>query len=254
MKELSRFEVSDAELPAGLVELRKEVREFLRQQRELGPERGGYARSAEGWDRYDPSFSRKVAQRGWIGMTWPRQYGGQARSALERYVVAEELLSAGAPVRAHWLADRQIGPLLLGVGTPEQKATYLPRIAAGECYICVGLSEPDSGLFPVAIAVVLVLFAALSLGGRDRPPGAATAERAGIIRVLVLIAALCAYAWFLPRAGFLICTVVLLAVVLRGLGRFGWTGTAVSAVAGAAGCYVLFTRWGLPLPAGVFGF
>ena len=145
MKELSRFEVSEAELPASLVELRGEVREFLREQRGLGPDRGGYARTAQGWDRYDPSFSRKVAQRGWIGMTWPRQYGGQARSALERYVVAEELLSAGAPVRAHWLADRQIGPLLLGVGTPEQKATHLPRIAAGECYICVGLSEPDSG-------------------------------------------------------------------------------------------------------------
>ena len=66
------------------------------------------------------------------------------------------------------------------------------------------LSEPDSGLFPVVIAVVLVLFSALSLGNRERPPVAATAERAGIVRVLVLIAALCAYAWFLPRAGFLI--------------------------------------------------
>jgi hypothetical protein len=116
------------------------------------------------------------------------------------------------------------------------------------------LSEPDSGLFPVAIAVLLVLFAVLSLGGRARPATADTAERAGIARVLVLIAALCAYAWFLPRAGFLICTVLLLVVMLRGLGRVGWIGTAVSAVVGAAGCYVLFTRLGLPLPAGVFGF
>ena len=78
-------------------------------------------------------------------MTCPIEYGGHARTALERYVVAEELLSSGAPVRAHWLADRQIGPLLLSAGTEEQKRAWLPRIAAGECYICVGLSEPDSG-------------------------------------------------------------------------------------------------------------
>ena len=144
------------------------------------------------------------------------------------------------------LGEALFGAALLGVGLfAIYKAGALPFGS---------LSEPDSGLFPVAIAVVLVLFSALSLGNRDQPPVAATAERAGIVRVLVLIAALCAYAWFLPRAGFLICTVVLLAVVLRGLGRVGWIGTAVSAVAGAAGCYVLFTRLGLPLPAGVFGF
>ncbi|HET7159642.1 MAG TPA: acyl-CoA dehydrogenase family protein, partial [Burkholderiales bacterium] len=80
-----------------------------------------------------------------IGMTWPKAYGGHERSSLERYVVTEELLAAGAPVRAHWLADRQFGPLLLAAGSEEQKRTYLPRIAAGECYVCVGMSEPDSG-------------------------------------------------------------------------------------------------------------
>lgn len=144
------------------------------------------------------------------------------------------------------LGEALFGASLLGVGLfAIYKARALPFGS---------LSEPDSGLFPAAIAVLLALFAGLSLGGRDRTPVAAPAERAGIVRVLALIAALCAYAWFLPRAGFLICTVVLLAVVLRGLGRVGWIGTAVSAVAGAAGCYALFTRLGLPLPAGVFGF
>lgn len=78
-------------------------------------------------------------------MTWPRKYGGQECSSLERYVVTEELLSAGAPVRAHWLADRQIGPLLLACASEEMKLEFLPRIAAGECHICVGMSEPDSG-------------------------------------------------------------------------------------------------------------
>lgn len=124
-----------------LTALRAEVRDFLAQERRAG----SFTRTPDGWDRYDPDFSRKVAARGWIGMTWPRQYGGHERTALERYVVAEELLTAGAPVRAHWLADRQIGPLLLSYGSEQQKLEYLPRIAAGECYFCVGLSEPDSG-------------------------------------------------------------------------------------------------------------
>src|SRR5271166_1219105 len=100
---------------------------------------------AQSWSGFDPAFSRKIAQQGWIGMTFPQQYGGHGRTALERYVVLEEMLAAGAPVSAHWIADRQSGPLLLRVGTEEQKRSILPRIAAGECFFCIGMSEPDSG-------------------------------------------------------------------------------------------------------------
>jgi acyl-CoA dehydrogenase len=139
--QLSAFSLEGLELPAHLEDLRAEVRAFLAAQRSSG----GYRREPAGWDRYDEAFSRKIGQQGWIGMTWPRQYGGRAASALERYVVSEELIAAGAPVRAHWLADRQFGPLLLGVGTEAQKQAYLPRIAKGECYVCVGMSEPDTG-------------------------------------------------------------------------------------------------------------
>jgi alkylation response protein AidB-like acyl-CoA dehydrogenase len=85
-----------------------------------------------------------MGQRGWIGMTWPKQHGGHERSALERYVVLEEMLAAGAPVALHWIADRQSGPLILRVGTDEQKKV-LPRIAAGEAFFCIGMSEPDVG-------------------------------------------------------------------------------------------------------------
>jgi alkylation response protein AidB-like acyl-CoA dehydrogenase len=60
-------------------------------------------------------------------------------------VVLEEMLAAGAPVAAHWIADRQSGPLLLRLGTESQRADILPRIARGECYFCIGMSEPDSG-------------------------------------------------------------------------------------------------------------
>ncbi|HTN10188.1 MAG TPA: acyl-CoA dehydrogenase family protein [Acetobacteraceae bacterium] len=121
--------------------LRAEVREFL--ARELA---GRTPRQrAESWNGYDRDFSRKLGQRGWIGMTWPKQYGGHERSALERYVVLEELLAAGAPVNMHWIADRQSGPLLLRAGTEAQRQAVLPRIAAGECGFCIGMSEPDSG-------------------------------------------------------------------------------------------------------------
>jgi alkylation response protein AidB-like acyl-CoA dehydrogenase len=78
-------------------------------------------------------------------MTWPKRYGGGGYSALERYVVTEELLAAGAPVAAHWIADRQSGPTLLRYGSEEQRVAILPRIAQGECYFCIGMSEPDVG-------------------------------------------------------------------------------------------------------------
>ncbi len=100
---------------------------------------------AESWNGYDPAFSRKMGERGWIAMTWPKRYGGHERTAIERYVVLEETLAAGAPVSAHWIADRQSGPLIMRVGTDEQKETILPRIARGEAYFCIGMSEPDSG-------------------------------------------------------------------------------------------------------------
>ena len=138
---LDNFGLLPDEISARMQGLRAEVRAFL--EKELSS--GGYAWAPEGWERYDPAFSRKIAAKGWIGMTWPKKYGGHERSTLERYVVTEELLAAGAPVRAHWLADRQIGPMLLAVGTQEQKSRLLPQIAAGELSLCLGLSEPDTG-------------------------------------------------------------------------------------------------------------
>ena len=121
--------------------LRAEVRAFLAEHL---PKRA----STEGvgsWGGHDRDFSRKMGARGWIGMTWPKRYGGHERNALERYVVLEEMLASGAPVSGHWVADRQSGPLLLRVGTEQQKSSILPRIAAGECSFCIGMSEPDSG-------------------------------------------------------------------------------------------------------------
>ena len=121
--------------------LRREVRAFLRE--ELG--HLSATERARTWHGLDAEFSRKVGARGWIGMIWPTRYGGGGRTALERYVVLEELVSAGAPVSLHWSADRQSGPLLLRYGTEAQRETLLPRIVKGELYFCIGLSEPDAG-------------------------------------------------------------------------------------------------------------
>ena len=121
--------------------LRQEVRDFLKTAlADRTP-----VQKAESWTGLDPEFSRAVGKRGWLGLTWPKQYGGHERSALERYVVLEEMLAAGAPVGLHWIGDRQSAPLILRVGTEEQRQTILPKVAAGEAFFCIGMSEPDTG-------------------------------------------------------------------------------------------------------------
>ena len=139
MPAVFRFELND--LPPEAESLRAEVREFLRK------EFSGTApvKRAKSWGGFDREFSRRVGARGWIGMTWPKTYGGHERSFLERYVVMEEMLAAGAPVSAHWVADRQSGPLLLRFGTEAQRQKILPSIVRGELAFAIGMSEPDSG-------------------------------------------------------------------------------------------------------------
>lgn len=108
-------------------------------------DRGDPRRLANSWAVPDPRFSRALGAAGLIGMTWPQAYGGHERSPLERYVVLEELLAAGAPVGAHWIADRQTGALLIRYGTEEARERWVPGMARGEIYACIGLSEPNAG-------------------------------------------------------------------------------------------------------------
>lgn len=121
---------------------RAQVRKFL--QDELA--KGTYETKCDSWlSGCDPSFSELIGNQGWIGLTWPKEYGGAGRSSIDRYILTEEYLAVGAPVAAHWIADRQTGPLLLRFGTEEQKQTFLPKIIEGKCYFAIGLSEPNSG-------------------------------------------------------------------------------------------------------------
>ncbi|WP_218508825.1 acyl-CoA dehydrogenase family protein [Variovorax sp. dw_308] len=130
-----------AQLPKEAQAFRAEVREFLAKQMDpAAPEV-----RARTWMGFDAAFSRRLAERGWVGITLPAQYGGAGLDAFRRFVLVEEMLAAGAPVAAHWIADRQSGPLINKFGTEAQKDFYLPRICRGEAFFCIGMSEPNSG-------------------------------------------------------------------------------------------------------------
>lgn len=128
-------------IPAADEALRDDVRGFLREWASRLP-RNGWEQS---WLGFDANFSRALGARGWLGLTLPREYGGGGRGAFARFVVAEELLVAGAPVSAHWVADRQSGPQILKYGSETQKRSFLPRICRGEAFFCIGMSEPGAG-------------------------------------------------------------------------------------------------------------
>jgi alkylation response protein AidB-like acyl-CoA dehydrogenase len=135
------FNFVPLEMPNEIPALREQVREFLDQ--ELSSMSG--AARARSWSGFDAQFSRALGEQGWIGMLWPGEFGGRECSAIERYVVIEELLAAGAPVAAHWIADRQSGAQLLRYGNQTLIERCLPAIARGELFFCIGMSEPNAG-------------------------------------------------------------------------------------------------------------
>ncbi len=121
---------------------RKEVRDFLEAEIKLGT----FQPSCDAWIQgYSPEFTKKVSKKGWIGLTWPKEYGGQGRGHIDRLILTEEMLRYGAPAACHWFADRQIGGGILRYGNEEQKRQILPKIIAGEAYVGLGLSEPEAG-------------------------------------------------------------------------------------------------------------
>ncbi|WP_250504245.1 acyl-CoA dehydrogenase family protein [Caballeronia sp. AZ7_KS35] len=130
-----------AAVPPEAEAFRDEVKAFLRERM---PDTPADVRSRT-WMGFDAAFSRSLAERGWVGLTLPAAYGGAGMDAFRRFVLVEELLAAGAPVSAHWIADRQSGPLILKFGTEVQKQRYLPQICAAEAFFCIGMSEPNSG-------------------------------------------------------------------------------------------------------------
>jgi alkylation response protein AidB-like acyl-CoA dehydrogenase len=135
------FQFDAPTLPPEAALARQRARDFLAAERASGR----YVPHRCSWSTFDAEFTRRVGAAGFIGVTWPKQYGGQALSSLVRYVITQEMLAAGAPCAAHWIADRQSGPQILRHGSEGAKLLLLPRICRGECFFGIGMSEPDSG-------------------------------------------------------------------------------------------------------------
>ena len=130
-----------AHLPQSLDSFRIEVKNFLK---EAMPKLCAEEK-ARSWFGFNSEFSQRLAKQGWVGLTLPKAYGGADMDAFARFVLVEEMLCAGSPVAAHWIADRQSGPLILKYGTEKQKSFYLPLICQGKAFFCIGMSEPNSG-------------------------------------------------------------------------------------------------------------
>lgn len=130
-----------AQLPPEDEALRPSIRAFIEQHIAAIP----MDRRARSWQGFSAEFSRALGEAGFLGLTLPKAYGGHGMGPFARFVVVEELLSAGAPVAAHWIADRQSAPLLLNFGTEAQRQKHIPAICRGEQLFCIGMSEPGSG-------------------------------------------------------------------------------------------------------------
>jgi len=123
-------------------EFRQEVRNFLEEE----IKNGYWEPICDAWVQgFDPDFTKRVAKRGWIGLTWPKEYGGQGRSHIDRLILTEEMLRYGAPAACHWFGDRQVGGAILSFGSEELKQQFLPTIVKGEAYFGLGMSEPGAG-------------------------------------------------------------------------------------------------------------
>jgi len=138
---VNSFDALSAREPE-LVKLRLAARDFLQSDRAEFGWRPGVDSWLAGWDE---DFSARLGAAGFIGLTIPQQYGGHGLGHLHRYVVTEELIAAGAPVAAHWTADRQVAPSLLTYGSQQQRERLLPKIVAGQLYSSIGMSEHGAG-------------------------------------------------------------------------------------------------------------
>jgi alkylation response protein AidB-like acyl-CoA dehydrogenase len=138
---LMQFSFPALEVTNDLSRLRAEVRAFAQDQRKSLP----YSPVSSGWMVFNREFSRSCGANGYIGIAWPKAYGGAGKTQIERYVVAEELLAAGAPLGAHWITDRQSGPQIIKHGSETLRHELLPRMVRGEVCFAIGMSEPDSG-------------------------------------------------------------------------------------------------------------
>lgn len=138
-------EAMNLDLTEGHAAFRGEVRAFLDENLTPGLAAAGRLATSV---FIEPGFTlpwqRILHARGWVAPNWPEAYGGTGWDEMQRYIFASECARAGAPGLSP-MGLGMVGPCIIGYGTPEQKAHYLPRILSGEDYWCQGYSEPGSG-------------------------------------------------------------------------------------------------------------
>ncbi|MDW8260336.1 MAG: acyl-CoA dehydrogenase family protein, partial [Gammaproteobacteria bacterium] len=124
--------------------LRIEVRRWLERNWDAAAKQRERARPVHqrGVDR---EFSRRLGARGWLGISWPTEYGGLGLTGAEHFAFAQELALAGAPVGAHSVAVDLVAPALIAFGSEAQKCDFLPRILRGELIFSLGYSEAEAG-------------------------------------------------------------------------------------------------------------
>jgi len=132
-------------------DFRREVVDFLRRELEAGT---FDIRAGELVGIVDRAFSRKMAEKGWIGLTWPEEYGGRKRPYVEKMMMNEELFKVRAPIGYHFMGDRQVGPALMKFGSDWQKKFFIPKIIKAEdnSDFCLLFSEPNAGSDLAAVA------------------------------------------------------------------------------------------------------
>ena len=136
-------------------ELREQVRSFLQEELDEG---SFTTHTADLVGPEDKEFSRKMSERGWIGITWPEEHGGQGRSYVDKMIMLEECYKVQAPIGHHFLADRQVGPALMAFGSDWQKEHFLPKIikAEDDASFCLLFSEPNAGSDMAAVSTKAV--------------------------------------------------------------------------------------------------
>lgn len=136
-------------------QFRGEVSDFLKEELSKGTfktkSNGAYP------DAGSAEFSRKLVSRGWMGITWPEEYGGAGRTYIDRTILMEELLHFQAPLMYHFFGERQIGPSLMHFGSEALKQEFLPKIVSAEISFCLGISEPNAGSDVAAVSTTAKL-------------------------------------------------------------------------------------------------
>ena len=134
----------DFTFPPEVEEFRKEVREFM--ERELTPEiRDEYEHCTDYPHGFNKAITKKLGERGWLTLTWPKEVGGKDASVWERVVFDEEMAAHHCPIAAHQVSANFAGPAVVHFATDEQKQKLLPPITRGESTWGIGLTEPNAG-------------------------------------------------------------------------------------------------------------